>query len=105
MMAWRRAAGATAVVIAALAPVVIRTTDGRLRSAEALCLLAAAIGLAPAVGDAGLPSLAQGAFVGTGAYVTAVLQDRSGMGPLVAGTIAVIAALAVGGVLAAAVGR
>jgi branched-chain amino acid transport system permease protein len=98
-------AGAALVAAAVLAPIVLRSTDGRLRAAQALCLLAAAIGLALAVGDAGLPSLAQGAFVGTGAYVTAVLRHRYGMAPPVAVVLAVMASLSAGLILSGGVRR
>lgn len=70
--AWRPRASLAvgAFVLAALAPLVFgdaRTAD----LADGLYLACAAIGLAFAVGVAGLPLLAQGAFVGVGAVTAA----------------------------------
>lgn len=93
---WRRrwTIAFAAFAIAALAPLVFgdaRTAD----VADGLYLACAAVGLAFTVGIAGLPSLAQGAFVAIGAVVGAHL--------LAAGVPTPLAALAggVGGGLAA----
>jgi branched-chain amino acid transport system permease protein len=95
---WRPRAtiSVAAFALAALAPLVVgnaRTAD----LADGLYLACAAVGLAFAVGVAGLPSLAQGAFVATGAVVAAHL--------LAAGVPTPIAAVAggIGGGLAGAV--
>ena len=71
---WRPRATISIAVfaLAALAPLVVG--DARTAElAEGLYLACAAVGLAFAVGVAGLPSLAQGAFVATGAVVAAHL--------------------------------
>ena len=68
----RRTIAAAAFLVAALGPVVLgeaRTAD----VADGLYLACAAVGLAFAVGVAGLPSLAQGAFVAVGAVTGAHL--------------------------------
>ena len=94
-VAWTLRATATvaAFVLAAFAPLVFGTA--RLADfAGGLYLAVAAIGLAYAVGVAGLPSLAQGAFVAIGAVVGARLLE--------AGTPSVVAAVA--GATAGAVG-
>ena len=87
-----------AFAVAALAPLVFgeaRTAD----LADGLYLACAAVGLAFAVGVAGLPSLAQGAFVAVGAVTGARL--------LAAGAPTLVAALAggvAGGLAAGATG-
>ena len=94
----RRTVAFTAFAVAALAPLVFgeaRTAD----LADGLYLACAAVGLAFAVGVAGLPSLAQGAFVAAGAVTGAHL--------LAAGVPTPIAAVAggiVGGVSGGIVG-
>ena len=92
MLAW------AAFAVAALAPLVFgesRTAD----LADGLYLSAAAVGLAFAVGVAGLPSLAQGAFVAIGAVVGARLVG-AGAPTVVAAPAAALA----GGLAAAATG-
>ncbi len=89
----RTTVGALALGIAAFAP--LAASDARAADlAGGLYLAAAAVGLALAAGVAGLPCLAQGAFVAVGAVVSAHL--------LAHGTPTVLAALAGGtaGVLA-----
>ncbi|HET7127809.1 MAG TPA: ATP-binding cassette domain-containing protein [Gaiellaceae bacterium] len=74
--AWhvRASIGAAAFGVAALAPLVVG--DARLADlAGGLYLAVAATGLAFAVGIGGLPSLAQGGFVASGAVVAARLLD------------------------------
>ena len=91
---------AVAVVAAgALVPLFL-STGRRPGAAQALCLLAAALGLAVAVGQAGLPSLAQGGFMGMAAYTTAVLRVRHHVGPLGA-SVAAVAVATVGGAVVA----
>ena len=71
---WRPRTTAAAVVFAAAAIVPLATGDARtVDLAAGLYLAAAAVGLAMVVGMAGLPCLAQGAFVATGAVVSAHL--------------------------------
>jgi ABC-type branched-subunit amino acid transport system ATPase component/ABC-type branched-subunit amino acid transport system permease subunit len=68
----RRTLAVAAFAVAALAPLVVgeaRTAD----LADGLYLACAAVGLAFTVGVAGLPSLAQGAFVAVGAVIAAHL--------------------------------
>lgn len=73
-MSWRPRTTAAAVVFAAAAIVPLATGDARtVDLAAGLYLAAAAVGLAMVVGMAGLPCLAQGAFVATGAVVSAHL--------------------------------
>ncbi|HEV7639726.1 MAG TPA: hypothetical protein VGO39_02520, partial [Gaiellaceae bacterium] len=71
---WRRrwTIAVAAFAVAALVPLAVgeaRTAD----LADGLYLACAAVGLAFAVGVAGLPSLAQGAFVAVGAVIGAHL--------------------------------
>jgi ABC-type branched-subunit amino acid transport system ATPase component/ABC-type branched-subunit amino acid transport system permease subunit len=79
----RRTIAVAAFVVAALAPLVFgeaRTAD----LADGLYLACAAVGLAFAVGVAGLPSLAQGAFVAVGAVIGAHLLAAGVPTPLAA---------------------
>ena len=79
----RRTIAVAAFVVAALAPLVFgeaRTAD----LADGLYLACAAVGLAFAVGVAGLPSLAQGAFVAVGAVIGAHLLAAGIPTPLAA---------------------
>src|SRR4051812_24663600 len=92
------------VAVAALAPLVVTGAHARLRGAQGLCLLAAAIGLALAVGLGGLPSLGQGAFVGLGAYAAAIMRDH-GRGPVAATGAGIVVASAAGLVLALGITR
>ncbi|HEV7888243.1 MAG TPA: ATP-binding cassette domain-containing protein [Acidimicrobiales bacterium] len=64
--------------------------------AHILLLFTAAAGLTVAVGWAGLPSLAQGAFVGLGAYTTAVAVTRYHADPVTAAAAGTAAAAAAG---------
>lgn len=93
------------LALAIMLPVVVRSEAGRASSTEGLLFLLAAIGLNIAVGYAGLPSLAQGAFAGIGAYGAAVLQVRAGWGPAASIAAAVAAATAAGWIVARAVAR
>ncbi|MGZ4131285.1 MAG: ABC transporter permease subunit, partial [Actinomycetota bacterium] len=74
--AWQPRASLAVAAFAAAAFVPLVTGEARLADlAGGLYLAVAAIGLAFAVGVAGLPSLAQGAFVATGAVVGAQLLE------------------------------
>jgi len=89
-------AGGVAVIAAVVAPFVLGglIADDTLAGGAYLAL--AATGLALCVGLAGVPSLAQGAFVGTGAFVAAhVLRHTQLTGELCA-LIGAIAAAALG---------
>jgi ABC-type branched-subunit amino acid transport system ATPase component/ABC-type branched-subunit amino acid transport system permease subunit len=79
----RRTIATAGFVVAALAPLVLgeaRTAD----VADGLYLACAAVGLAFAVGVAGLPSLAQGAFVAVGAVTGAHLLAAGAPTPVAA---------------------
>ncbi|MFN2615048.1 MAG: ATP-binding cassette domain-containing protein [Actinomycetota bacterium] len=89
-----------AVVLGALLPFVVHAQDLRADATNALLFLIAASGLNVAVGFAGQPSLGQGAFVGIGAYGTAILRAHAGLGPVPA-TLAAVAAAGVAGVIVA----
>jgi branched-chain amino acid transport system permease protein len=66
--------------------------------AEFVYLALAAVGLAYAVGLAGIPSLGQGAFLGIGAFSEALLRAKAGW-PLVPSLVAAVAITAAVGVL------
>ena len=104
--AWRLQASlvTAALVLGALVPLFASplTLDGL---AGTLYLALAAAGLAFAVGLAGMPSLAQGAFVGIGAITAAQLRVHADLDPLLAGLVGAAAALAAGAVAGAAVFR
>jgi branched-chain amino acid transport system permease protein len=91
------------LAIAALAPVVVRAPDLRAAAAGALFFAAAAAGLNLAVGYAGQPSLAQGAFMGLGAYTTALLTHRAGWNIVAALAASLLVAALASAVLARAV--
>ena len=99
--AWRTrtSAALASFAIAALAPLVFgesRTAD----LASGLYLAAAAVGLAVVVGVAGLPLLAQGGFVATGAVVCARLLEHGV--PLVPAAVCAGAAGALAGAVVGA---
>jgi ABC-type branched-subunit amino acid transport system ATPase component/ABC-type branched-subunit amino acid transport system permease subunit len=89
-------AGGIALVFAVLAPFVLggRIADDTLASGAYLAL--AATGLALCVGLAGVPSLAQGAFVGTGAFVAAHVLRHTQLPAEVCALIGAIAAAGLG---------
>jgi len=92
-----------AFAVAALAPLAAgdaRTAD----LADGLYLACAAVGLALAVGIAGLPSLAQGGFVAVGAVVGAHLLEH-GAPTAVAALAGLLAGAAAGGVVGVAFAR
>ena len=104
---WSRRTTLTALAIAAalLAPAVL-PLSGRMPDLAAFVYLAvAAVGLAYAVGLAGIPSLGQGAFLGIGAFTEAIARAKWGW-PLVPSLLlAVVAASAAGGLTGLATGR
>jgi ABC-type branched-subunit amino acid transport system ATPase component/ABC-type branched-subunit amino acid transport system permease subunit len=89
-------AGGIAVVFAAIAPFVLGglITDDTLASGAYLALAATGLGLC--VGLAGVPSLAQGAFVGTGAFVAAHVLRHTQLPAEVCALIGAIAAAGLG---------
>jgi branched-chain amino acid transport system permease protein len=99
---WTRGAwaGTAAVAVAALVPLAVADEVRLARATEWLAFAVAALGLAVAVGVGAMPSLAQGAFVATGAFVAAQLQSEAGWPFLVAAP----AAVAVTGLAGAVVG-
>lgn len=96
--AWTRSASAVALALflAALVPLAAPDSFGLDGLAATLYLAVAAVGLSLAVGLAGLPSLAQGAFVGVGALVAAHVRADLGWSPLAAAAIGMLGALAAG---------
>lgn len=78
------------VAAAALLPAIAPASLGYQRLAPGVYLALAAVGLGVTVGLAGMPSLAQGAFVAVGAFTFALLRARAGwpvVGAVVAATI------------------
>jgi branched-chain amino acid transport system permease protein len=73
--------------------------------AGAVYFAVAAVGLSLAVGLGGLPSLAQGAFVGLGALVAAHVRADAGWPPLAAAALAAVAGLLAGSVVALGIVR
>ena len=103
--AWQRRStlGAAAFAAAAVVPLAIgdaRTAD----LADGLYLACAAVGLALAVGVAGLPCLAQGAFVAVGAVVSAHLLAH-GAPTIVAAVAGGVAGALAGGLVGVAFAR
>jgi branched-chain amino acid transport system permease protein len=93
-----RATGAlVALAVAACAPAVLSTAHVE-DLASGLFLALAATGLALAVGVAGMPSLAQGAFMGVGAFTAAQLRVHGGMPTLLAALCGAVAAAGAGAV-------
>ncbi|HXV02819.1 MAG TPA: ATP-binding cassette domain-containing protein [Gaiellaceae bacterium] len=94
---------AALLAAAALVPFVLPGSVRLDGLAETVYLAAAAIGLGFAIGIGGMPSIAQGAFVGVGAVVAAHLAP--GWPPLAAALVGGAAAAAGGVVVAAAIVR
>jgi len=95
--AWdvRATAGAAVVAIASVAPLVV--SSPRLEDVAAgLYLALAATGLALAVGVAGMPSLAQGAFMAVGAFTAAQLRIHGGLPTFAAALVGAAEALGEG---------
>ncbi len=104
---WSRRTTLMAVAIAAalIAPAVL-PLSGRMPDLAAWVYLAlAAVGLAYAVGLAGIPSLGQGAFLGIGAFTEAIARAKWGWPLLPSILLAVVAAAAAGGLTGLATGR
>ncbi|MEK6275493.1 MAG: ATP-binding cassette domain-containing protein [Actinomycetota bacterium] len=94
-----------AIAAALIAPAVL-PLSGRMPDLAAFVYLAvAAVGLAYAVGLAGIPSLGQGAFLGVGAFTEAIARAKWGWPLLPSLLLAVIAAGAAGGLTGLATGR
>src|SRR4029453_13974483 len=96
-LAWLAVAG---LAVAALLPVVLPGLVQIDRLAETVYLAIAAVGLGFAVGVGGMPSVAQGAFVGIGAVVAAHLAVHGW--PVLAPALLAAAAAALGGIVVAA---
>jgi ABC-type branched-subunit amino acid transport system ATPase component/ABC-type branched-subunit amino acid transport system permease subunit len=90
------AAGAGFAVVAALAPLALAGVVAEDTLAGGAYMALAATGLAFAIGLGGVPSLAQGAFVGIGAFAAAHLLRQTGA-PAEIGALAGAAAAAVAG--------
>jgi branched-chain amino acid transport system permease protein len=103
---WSRTATLWALVFAAalLAPAVL--PEGRLVDLAGFVYLAlAAVGLAYAVGLAGIPSLGQGAFFGIGAFAEAIARAKGDVPLLPSLLLAVLVAGACGVLTGLATGR
>jgi ABC-type branched-subunit amino acid transport system ATPase component/ABC-type branched-subunit amino acid transport system permease subunit len=94
-----------ATVLAALAPLVVRSGDVWTSGSETLLLLLAAMGLNVAMGYAGQPSLGQGGFVALGAYTAAVLIAKHGWDVPAAVLLGTALAAVAGGFVARGVSR
>lgn len=96
--AWSRTATVVtcALVLGALVPLVAPGSFRLDGLAATLYLAVGAVGLSLAVGLGGLPSLAQGAFVGVGALVAAHVRADLEWSPLAAAALGTLAALAAG---------
>jgi branched-chain amino acid transport system permease protein len=104
---WSRRSTITVLAIAAalIAPIIL-PLSGRMPDLAAFVYLAvAAVGLAYAVGLAGIPSLGQGAFLGVGAFAEAIARAKGGWPLLPSLLLAVVAAAAAGGLTGLATGR
>jgi branched-chain amino acid transport system permease protein len=98
--AWSRTATlwVVAFVAALLAPALL-PLSGRMADLAGFVYLAiAAVGLAYAVGLAGIPSLGQGAFFGIGAFAEAILRAKGGW-PLLPSLLVAVAVTGACGVL------
>ena len=94
-----------AIAAALIAPAVL-PLSGRMPDLAAFVYLAlAAVGLAYAVGLAGIPSLGQGAFLGIGAFAEAILRAKAGWPLLPSLLLAVVVAAVGGGLTGIATGR
>jgi len=104
---WSRKAtlGAAAAAAALLAPAVLPLSGRMPDLAEFVYLAVAAVGLAYAVGLAGIPSLGQGAFLGIGAFAEAIARAKGGWPLLPSLLIAVLATSAAGTLVGLATGR
>jgi branched-chain amino acid transport system permease protein len=98
--AWNRATTLWLLAFAAalVAPAVLPLSGRMPDLAEFVYLALAAVGLAYAVGLAGIPSLGQGAFLGIGAFSEALLRTKAGW-PLLPSLVSAVAITAAVGVL------
>jgi branched-chain amino acid transport system permease protein len=98
--AWSFQATLAVLVLAAalLAPAVLPLSDRMPDLAGFVYLAVAAVGLAYAVGLAGIPSLGQGAFLGIGAFAEAIARAKWGW-PLLPALLLGVGAATAGGVL------
>jgi len=98
--AWSRTTTLWLLAFAAalVAPAVLPLSGRMPDLAEFVYLALAAVGLAYAVGLAGIPSLAQGAFLGIGAFSEALLRAKADW-PLVPSLVAAVTITAAVGVL------
>jgi branched-chain amino acid transport system permease protein len=105
--AWsRRATLATTLVAAALVAPAVLPLSGRMPDLAGFVYLAvAAVGLAYAVGLAGIPSLGQGAFLGIGAFAEAITRVKGGWPLLPSLACAVLVTAAAGTLAGLATGR
>ena len=102
---WRATLWMLAFAAALLAPTVL-PVSGRMADLAGFVYLAlAAVGLAYAVGLAGIPSLGQGAFFGIGAFAEAILRAKGGWPLLPSLLVAVLVAGACGVLTGIATGR
>ena len=100
----------TTLMVASLAAALIAPSvlplSGRMPDLAAFVYLAvAAVGLAYAVGLAGIPSLGQGAFLGVGAFAEAIARAKGGWPLLPSLLLAVVVATAAGVLTGLATGR
>ncbi len=104
---WSRRTTLAAVAIAAalIAPAVLPLSGQMADLAAWVYLAVAAVGLAYAVGLAGIPSLGQGAFLGIGAFTEAIARAKWGWPLLPSILLAVLVATAAGGLTGLATGR
>jgi ABC-type branched-subunit amino acid transport system ATPase component/ABC-type branched-subunit amino acid transport system permease subunit len=93
---WTATAGVAAAAAASLAPFLLGGAVARDTLASGAYLALAATGLALCVGIAGVPSLAQGAFVGTGAFAAAHVLRHTQLPGEVCALLGAIAAAGVG---------
>jgi branched-chain amino acid transport system permease protein len=105
--AWSlRATIAVTIVAAALLAPAVLPLSGRMPDIAAFVYLAvAAVGLAYAVGLAGIPSLGQGAFLGIGAFAEAIARAKGGWPLLPALLLGIGTAAAAGMLTGLATGR
>jgi branched-chain amino acid transport system permease protein len=96
---------ALAVAVAALVPPALGSLIRLDALAATLYLAVAAVGLGLTVGRAGIPSLAQGAFMGIGAFVAAPLRSGGHASAIVAALAGAAAASAAGALAGAGVVR
>jgi branched-chain amino acid transport system permease protein len=102
---WTATLWVLAFAAALLAPAVLPLTGRMADLAGFVYLALAAMGLAYAVGLAGIPSLGQGAFLGIGAFAEALLRAKGGWPLLPSLLVAVVVTGACGVLAGLATGR